>query len=71
MNMLFHTKPHFRHISDIWISCFGIKKKKYGPKYIHRSKISTRKVSKIPIPHGHPNFQNFPLIIESHCIFNQ
>ena len=36
--------------------------------YLHWTKISTRKVSNIPIPHGHPNFQTFPLIVESHLI---
>ena len=67
--MLCNKKPHLSHIFDILISCFGVDFFLfYDPRYLHRAKISTRKVSNIPIPHGHPNFQNFPLIIESHLI---
>ena len=67
--MLSNTKSHFSHIFDILISCVGFEKKQfYDPRYIHRAKISKRKVSNIPISHGHPHFQNFPLIIESHLI---
>jgi hypothetical protein len=55
--MLRNKKPHLSHIFDILISCFGIEKKQfYDPRYLHQAKISTRKVSNIPIPHGHPIF---------------
>ena len=67
--MLSNTKPRFIKIFDILISCFGVEKKQfYDLGYIQKVQISIGKVSKIPIPHSHPNFQTFPFIIESYLI---
>ena len=67
--MISNTKLHFIHVFDILISCFGVEKKQfYDLGYIHQAQISTKKVSIIPILHGNPDFETFPLIIESHLI---